>query len=215
MSIKIVKTEMSFTTFSNEADVDYLLARLVARLGGVFLSRAGFLGQQAIEKHLKALSLQKTGAYAETHKLLKLARMAESYFPALKEPVAKEDFEMFDVFEQVGRYGSAANYDPIASGRRVAGTQAYPSSTLKIHGAWVWWPDHLQRLDRAVFNIRRNLDFSKNPNQNGLAAILEGRDHDIVALWSGPLPIRDVLTHDNAYFRAPSVEKPALPSGSQ
>jgi hypothetical protein len=58
MPIKIVPTDLPFTAFSMEADRDYLLARMISFLGGGFHSRAGFLGQQACEKYMKALTVQ-------------------------------------------------------------------------------------------------------------------------------------------------------------
>jgi hypothetical protein len=63
MANKIIQTDMPFPVFSMEADTDYLLARLVNFLGSSFHSRAGFFAQQACEKYMKALSVQRDQSY--------------------------------------------------------------------------------------------------------------------------------------------------------
>jgi ISXO2-like transposase domain/HEPN domain len=104
-SPEIVKTDMPFPVFAMEADTDYLLARLINFLGGSFHSRAGFFAQQACEKYMKALSVQRDGSYAETHKLLDLATICEPYGTFFSETETKRILEQFDIFDQIGRYG--------------------------------------------------------------------------------------------------------------
>jgi hypothetical protein len=99
---KIVQTDMPFPVFSMEADTDYLLARLVNFLGNSFHSRAGFFAQQACEKYMKALSVQRDRSYAETHKLLDLAQICATYGAFFSEAETKRILEQFDIFDQIG-----------------------------------------------------------------------------------------------------------------
>jgi HEPN domain-containing protein len=99
-----------------EAHHDYLLARLVSFLGGSFHSKAGFFGQQACEKYLKALSVQHSKLYLDTHKLPKSAIPCQPYGPFFSEKETLRILEQFDIFDQIGRYGGAAKFDPLSKG---------------------------------------------------------------------------------------------------
>jgi HEPN domain-containing protein len=203
MSKQPTKTEMSFFLFSHEADLDYLLARMVSFLGGGFHGRAGYLGAQAFEKYLKALSVQHDGGYLETHKLLDLAEAIEPHYSFLNEQECKDDLAAFDMFDQVGRYGAAAKFDPLSQGRNVAGQQLVAGAGVQIAGARAWTPQHLHRLDRFVFNARRHLNYSTAGIADGLVCILAGdQTHILTALWKGPVGLKEVLTRDNTYFTA-------------
>src|SRR4051812_26056718 len=108
------RTNLPFPAFSSEADTDYLLSRMVHFLGGSFYFRTGFFDRQACEKYMKAPLVQETKSYIPTHKLLELAEacvLLDSYY---SDPNTIRILKNFDYFDQVGRYGAASNYDPLA-----------------------------------------------------------------------------------------------------
>jgi HEPN domain-containing protein len=198
-----IKTDMPFSVFSMEADHDYLLARMISFLGGGFHARAGYFAQQACEKYLKALSVQHDGTYVETHKLLELAAFCEPNYPFLSHQAAKDDLARFDMFDQVGRYGGAAKYDPLSQGKQVADMKFETGPGIMIAGAWIWTPRHLHYLDQVVVNMRRRLNFTKANFADAFKAIVENDQTSFfVATWRGPIPLKDVLTRDNFYFRS-------------
>jgi HEPN domain len=141
---KTVKIDMPFPVFSTEADTDYILARMVHFVGGKFGSRAGFFGQQCCEKYMKALSVQHDGTYIETHGLLALARKCEVYGEYFSEAETKRILEQFDLFDQIGRYGGPANFDPLSKGRTVGGLTVKTPPGAQLAGAWMWTPKYLQ-----------------------------------------------------------------------
>jgi HEPN domain len=126
-----------FPIFSTEADTDYLLARLIHFSGSSFQGRAGYFAHQACEKYLKALSVQMDGSYRESHKLLELAKLCEPYGSFFVDTETLRILRQFDVFDQVGRYGAAANYDPVSKGQVSVGDGIVfkPSPDLEIAGA--------------------------------------------------------------------------------
>lgn len=198
---------MPFSVFSNEADTDYLLARMISSLGGSFQGRAGYFGHQACEKYLKALSVQHHKSYAETHNLIALANYCETHYAFLKDARAKDDLGLFDAFDQVGRYGAAAKHDPLSKGTPLAGFQTYPTNDLQIAGAWIWTENHLKSLDRIVFNMRTKLDFEAIKYNDGLLSIMtENKLSSRVSLWDGPTPIKDVLMKNNDYFTMDKIQ---------
>lgn len=74
-------TDKPFSVFSLEADRDYLLARLINFSGYGFAPRAGYFGQQAIEKYFKALMVQEEKVYLKTHDLVELAKYCSKFDP--------------------------------------------------------------------------------------------------------------------------------------
>jgi hypothetical protein len=204
---KITKADFPFTFFSMEADKDYLLARMIHFTGGAIHSRAGFFAQQACEKYMKALSVQETNAYIETHKLLDLAAACEPFDAYFSQQDTKRVLDQFDMFDQVGRYGGAANFDPMSKGKMISGAQFHPSPTLHIAGAFVWQGSYLFDLDAFVFNVRRDLNFQKQPGLDGLKSVVENNKNSyLVATWHFPVSLHQILIHQNAYFTA--VQKP-------
>jgi hypothetical protein len=202
MATTIVKTDMPFAVFSMEADTDYLLARMINFLGAKFHSRTGFFSQQACEKYMKALSVQGNGAYAETHNLIELATYCEPYDSYFADKDAKRILEQFDLFDQVGRYGGAAKFDPLAKGKMVGGKSMNIAPGVQVAGASIWLGSYLQDLDSFVFRTRSLLDFTKIRFDDGLKSILDrNRRSALMATWRGKTPLRVVLTKDNRYFR--------------
>jgi HEPN domain-containing protein len=209
---EIKKTGLPFTAFSMEADHDYLLARMISTFGGGFGARAGYFGQQACEKYLKALSVQQDGTYLESHELLTLAAKCEPSHPFLAEKEAREALAIFDVFDQVGRYGAAANYDPLSKGKKIGGVQMQIAVGAQVAGAWAWMPEYLHHLDGIVFNMRGRLDFAKVKWPDSLKAILQEDPHNhLNGTWEGPLPLKEVLLRDNRYFTLYLPEKDRRP----
>jgi HEPN domain-containing protein len=200
---KFKRTNMPFTVFSMEADYDYLLARLISFLGGGFHSRAGFFAQQACEKYMKALAVQRNGTYLETHKLFDLAEKCEPYGTIFSEAETKRILDQFDIFDQIGRYGGAAKFDPLSKGKTVGGRSIKVSPVVQIAGAWIWTPKHLHDLDAFVFHARAFLDFEKAKFGDGIKSVLDNnRASPLLALWEFPMPLREVLTKNNSYFKA-------------
>ena len=189
---RIVETDKPFPIFSIEADKDYLLARAMNFAGSLFHGRAGYCAHQACEKYLKALSLQAAKRYLESHVLPDLGAFCEHQYDRLKEPIVQETLKLFDKYEQVGRYGAAANFDP----------QAQMQGPVVTAGVMIWVGASLQRLDRLVFEMRSLLDFSEFPGQDGLKAILDRDKTNFVGKgWNLRPPLRVILTKDNKYFK--------------
>jgi HEPN domain-containing protein len=204
MANKIIQTDMPFPVFSMEADTDYLLARLVNFLGSSFHSRAGFFAQQACEKYMKALSVQRDQSYAETHKLLDLAQICEPYGAFFSEAETKRILKQFDIFDQIGRYGGASNFDPLSKGQSVGGVSIKVAPGVQVAGASIWTGKHISDLDAFVFQSRGFLDFEKARFGDSLNAILnnERSKSSHLAMWRFPIPLRRILTARNAYFKA-------------
>jgi HEPN domain-containing protein len=203
MAPKLIKTQKPFCAFSAEADKDYLLARMTNFIGAAFNSRAGYFAQQACEKYMKALTVEREGGYLETHKLRELASLCETYDPYFSETNTKHILERFDMFGQVGRYGAAANYDPLSQGKAVGGNALTIGPDIELAGAFTWLPAYLDDLDGFVFKARSLLDFGKGSNDDGLKSILENNSRSyLLGTWTGPVPLRVVLTKGNRYFRA-------------
>lgn len=192
MASKVIKTDLPFTVFAKEADTDYLLARHTSSLGSGFHARAGFFAQQACEKYLKSLMVQNSGAYAPVHKLAELAKHCEQYDAYFGQVETNRLLKQFDAFDQVGRYGGAANFDPLASS----------GPAFETAGVMVWSDTHLDDLDGFVYKTRSLLDFAKAGFDDSLASILRNnRKSLLVDTWRGRPPLRVVLTKNNRYFR--------------
>ena len=192
MADRIVSTDMPFTVMSMEADRDYLLARMLSFVGGGFHSRAGFVAQQACEKYMKAFTVHAAKKYLQTHKLLDLAKACAPFSSYFDEAETKRILKNFDYFEQVGRYGGAANFDPLAK----------KSPEVETAGVMVWMHDYLRELDAFVHEVRGSLKFERS-GMDFLNAILQGRtDNLFVATWTGKPSLREILVRENYYFGA-------------
>jgi len=182
--------EASFFIFLSEADKDYLLARHINFLGSSFASRAGFFGQAAVEKYMKALMVQREGSYLAHHSLVGLAKecLPFSEYFALAETL--EGLETFEHFEQIGRYGAAAKKDK----NRV------DTPELQIRGAYVWADTYIHVLDALVAEIRGMIVIEPT-YVDALRKIIDGGEGlSLVDLWRGTEQIRDVLLRDNYSF---------------
>jgi HEPN domain-containing protein len=202
MKTTLTKTQMPFWTFSKEADTDYLLARMINFLGAGFYSRAGYFAQQACEKYMKALTVEREGTYLETHCLKDLAALCVPYDPYFGEANTTAILERFDMFDQVGRYGGAANFDPLSQGKAVSGNALTIGPGVELAGAFIWFEAYLNDLDAFVFKARSLLDF-KGSYDDCLKSILESNPRSsITVMWKGTEPLRVILTKGNRYFKS-------------
>jgi len=159
---------------------------------------------------MKALSVQRNATYAETHKLLDLAKLCESYGAYFTNKETLRILEQFDLFDQIGRYGAAANFDPLFKGSSVGGLSLNVPAGGQIAGAWVWASGYMQDLDSFVFHARAYLDFKKANFDDGLKSVLENNQRSrLVATWSFPVPLWQILTVRNAYFKLQETRPPA------
>lgn len=192
MAIKLILTDFPFVVFSHEADIDYLLARWINFAGGGFYARAGFFAHQACEKYMKALTVQENGSYAETHKLLELAEQCKDFDPVFSKESTNDTLRQFDIFDQVGRYGASAKFDPMSQ----------KSGPIVTAGSYVWSAADLDRLDEFVYNTRSLLDYSKVSFVDTLPLIqAKDRKNILSGTWKGRPPLRVVLTKKNRYFK--------------
>jgi hypothetical protein len=192
---KMVQTDMPFTAFSMEADRDYILARFINFLGDACASRAGYFAQAACEKYMKAFSVQEAQQYLERHSLIDVADSCARFNAYFSESATREALRKFDAFEQVGRYGAHAKFDPLS----------VQTDQLQTAGVWIWDNTCLATLDSLVFRVRGMLRFDACQGMDALQAILTGNSQNyFVATWKGP-PLIKVLTTNNQSF----VAKPA------
>jgi len=197
--IKVIEIkDRPFTFFSREADIDYILARHICFLGPIFKGRAGYSGQMACEKYMKAILVQETKTYLETHKLLELAKECSNFYPFFSELQTLNNLGIFDPFEQVGRYGGAANFDPHAKK-----TEAFETA-----GVMFWPPEALESLDYFVFTCRKLLDFSKINQPDWFVSLLNNRPENIIRKTWGANPNALVtLVRSNRYFKRTPTRK--------
>jgi HEPN domain-containing protein len=191
MALRMVKTDKPFTVLSVEADKDYLLARAMNFAGHAFHNRAGYFSHQACEKYLKAIMLQASGAYSEGHKLLDLGAICAERHVFFKENDVVETLNIFDEFEQVGRYGAAANFDP----------KAKSDDKIQTAGVMMWSEQYIQRLDHFVYHTRGLLDFKKANYADSFSAMLRGEQGKLFTEWNLRPPLSVILRKDNRYFK--------------
>jgi len=197
-------TNKPFWMFSVEADTDYLLARMINFLGSGFSSRAGFFAQQACEKYMKAIMLQLKSEYSDIHKLLPLADVCKQYDPYFAEKNTARILEQFDLFDQIGRYGGLANFDPVSKGKTIGGLTLNVSSGVQFAGAFAWHSTYLDDLDGFVFKSRSLLTFSSAEiGFDYIKGILDNNQTmGFLRDWEGKQPLREILTRGNRYFCA-------------
>jgi hypothetical protein len=124
--------------FAIEACRCYFTSRYVYLGGMSLMNGSGFFAQGAIEQYLKAVILNVDGTkfkevFNLRHNLKKLRVLAFELTSdaELDSEMLKTAVEYFDPFDQVGRYGSNVNYDPLAQS----------SDTLTTSGVSAWQPD--------------------------------------------------------------------------
>lgn len=188
---KTLATDKPFFVFSLEADRDYLLARLINFSGSGFSPRAGYFGQQAIEKYLKSLMVQEDKVYLKTHDLIELANYCSKYDQNINSPDFIKKITIFDNFREVGRYGGESTYDPLAK----------KEENFTTAGVCIWFDEYIKILDEIVNILRKKLDFNKIGFSDSLNAIMKNDSKDfLLNEWKLPIGLKEILTSDNNYF---------------
>ncbi len=191
--MNLVQTNKPFWFFIDQADEDYLAARLLTFCGPTMWHTAAHHSHQALEKYLKSYLVQEQQAYPESHDLKKLGELAAAHNNFFAEEDIKKLLAEFDQFEQVSRYGGMAKYDPVSN----------QSTQFTTAGSFVWTDSNLKPLDMLVYQIRGFLDFSQKPTLDHLAAA-QRENHNIgfVKDWRLPnLSIKQILTSANDYYK--------------
>lgn len=185
-------------SFAIEACRCYFTSRYVYLGGMSLMNGSGFFAHGAIEQYLKAVILTANGTkvkevYNLRHNLKKLRELAFELTndTELDSEMFKTAMEYFDPFDQVGRYGSNANYDPLAQS----------SDMLTSTGVSVWQPDYMPHLDYVIMVCRKHI--SIDPNTMDLIAQIKARNTKSMA-WVNwkleGLKPDDVLFIDNDYI---------------
>lgn len=191
--MKTITTDKPFSVFSLEADRDYLLARLINFSGHGFASRAGYFGQQAIEKYFKALMVQEEKIYLKTHDLIELSKYCSKFDSVFSNDKFLGKVRIFDVFSEVGRYGGESMRDPYSKQEK----------DFTTAGVYAWQNIYIKTLDEIVNLLRKRLDFKKINFSDSLTAIANCNNKDFLArTWKLPINLRDILISDNNYYKA-------------
>lgn len=191
--INLIKTDKPFQLFTDQADEDYITARLLTFCGNTMWHIAAYHSHQAIEKYIKSYLVQEKQEYPDIHNLKILGELAGEINDFFKNEEIKKLLELFDQFEQISRYGGFAKYDPLSNK-----TQNYT-----IVGGFEWTDSNIKQLDKLVFNIRGLLDFSSKPTLDSLKAILnDDKQIKFVKNWKLPrISIKEVLISHNDFYR--------------
>ena len=190
--MKTITTDKPFSVFSLEADTDYLLSRLINYSGSGFASRAGYFGQQAIEKYFKALMVQEEQIYLKTHDLIELASYCSKYDSSLNNKDFIKNLTIFDDFREIGRYGGESSHDP----------HAIKEEALTTAGVYMWIETNIKILDEIVSILRGKLDFNGIKFSDSLNAIANDDDKDfLVNTWKLPINLKEILVTNNDYFK--------------
>lgn len=190
--MKTITTDKPFSVFSLEADRDYLLARLINFSGHGFASRAGYFGQQAIEKYFKALMVQEDKIYLKTHDLIELANYCSKFDSIFTGDGFLRQVKIFDDFREVGRYGGESTHDP----------HSKQEKDFTTAGAYVWQDTNIKILDKIVFTLRKKLDYKAVGLSDSFDGIAKGNYKDSLAgTWELPINLRDILTSANDYYK--------------
>jgi hypothetical protein len=141
---------------------------------------------------MKAFMVQESKQYLESHILLALAENCSQFNLYFGERKTKEILELFDRFEQVGRYGAAANHDLLAT----------KGEGIETKGVMVWHVAYIEHLDEFVYKVRGLLNFARKPGMDSLRRILACDNNTLLSVgWKGP-PLIKILTASNIHFKA-------------
>lgn len=191
--LNIINTDKPFWFFTDQADEDYISARLLTFCGNTLWHVAAYHSHQAIEKYIKSYLVQEKQEYPDTHNLKELRELAGEYSAFFKLEKTKKQLELFDQFEQVSRYGGFAKYDPTS----------VRNKNFTIVGGFAWTDSNIKQLDELVFNTRGLLDFSSKPTLDNLKAILnEDSKIGFVKDWRLPtISLKQVLVSSNDFYK--------------
>ena len=189
---KIISTNKPPSNFLIQADTDYLVSRLLFICGAGFFNLSAYHSQQSLEKYIKAFTVQEANKYLMTHDLEMLRMTAVVYNNYFSSMELANDLSLFNVYDQVTRYGVEATYDP----------HCKKNESIEIAASWSFGAGSIKVLDRLVYKIRGLLDFDKIKHSDTLRAILQNQTNDmIVGTWKLGIPIKFVLTQYNDYYK--------------
>lgn len=191
--LNVIKTDKPFWFFTDQADEDYISARLLSFCGNTLWHAAAYHSHQAVEKYIKSYLVQEKQEYPDTHNLKGIGELAGRINSFFKNEKIKQQLELFDQFEQVSRYGGFAKYDPTS----------VKSKSFTIVGGFAWTDSNIKQLDELVFSIRGLLDFSSKPTLDNLRAILnEDTKIGFVKDWLLPtISLKKVLISSNDFYK--------------
>jgi HEPN domain-containing protein len=175
------------------ADSDYLAARLLNFSGYPMYKLAAYHTIQALEKYMKAFLFQEKNVFPSTHNLNKLVELCASKKSFFGQEKTKDLINLFNVNEQVSRYGSFANFDPNAKKEE---------GKFETKAPFTWSDTFIKDIDMLVYNIRGMINFHGNEISDNLLAILQdNKESRFVSEWRlGPIPIKYLLSAHNDYF---------------
>lgn len=190
--------EQVANTFAIEANRCYFTSRYVYLGSRELRNGSGFFAHGAVEQYLKAVICKANptklkGVFNLRHNLGKLRELA-------LEVTGDQEFgsemfhrvvEYFDPFDQVGRYGANANFDPLA----------VKNENFQSAGVSVWQPDYMPHLDYAVSVCRKHI--TVDPISMDLVSQVMARNKKS-ALWQKwqieSLSPDDILFIENDYI---------------
>lgn len=186
--------------FAIEAATSYFAARYLYFGGISLMNRAGFLAHSAIEQYLKAIicKYDPTQAQNISKKLHHLNRLLVEVHRLTKDNIfnsiiIKETIEHFDVFDQVGRYGANAKFDPLSKSE----------GEILTKGVSIMNHDDIKQLD-YIISICRKFVTIKTIHLDIVAQIKAKNSKSSIWLnWNlSEITPDDILKYDNNYYEA-------------
>jgi HEPN domain-containing protein len=98
--MNLIQTDKPFWFFIDQADEDYLAARLLTFCGPTTWHSAAHHSHQELEKYLKSYLVQEQQAYPENHDLKKLGELAAAHNNFFAGEDIKTLLAEFDQFDQ-------------------------------------------------------------------------------------------------------------------
>jgi len=186
--------EVILPALRNDADEAYISARLLMLAG--LRTKSAFMAHLAIELYLKLL-------IAETRPLAlrELKNMRHDLKGLLKEYVTLSadtdvgslsgEIEEFDEYDQVGRYGPNATFDP----------QKKQNEDFMVRGGFVQ-DNYLQKLDRIVAELRGKVSSATSGQGARIIENIKSRNakHAINHDWKLETPPSVILQTDNTEY---------------
>lgn len=186
-------------TFAIEAARSYFTARFVYLGGMSLMNGAGFFAHSAIEQYQKAIICKFDPSKSKNisdikHNLKELRKITYEVTgnELFNTDYMKQLIEDYDAFDQVGRYGANAKFDPLAKKEASFSTKGVSIMTL----------DSINQLDYFVMVCRKLITIT--PINMDVIDQAKSRNTKSV-LWTNwhlnEITPDDVLTYDNAYFK--------------
>jgi hypothetical protein len=185
--------------FAIEAARSYFAARYIY-LGGMSIrNKAGYLAHSTIEQYLKAIICKYDPLQAKeiSKKLHNLTNLLPTAHKATNEVIftssnMREIVSHFDSFDQVGRYGANAKFDPLAK----------IGKGIDTKGVWVMAPYSIQKLDYIVMICRKYVRIA--PIHLDVVAQIKAKNKRS-EVWKNwileEISPDDVLCYDNEFLK--------------